>query len=108
MASFELGKCLLVGLLGRNSLEGVNLFLNVGDLLGLGINLVKRCLKLNAKLLVLGNKLIDQSLKAIVARPCISKSGGSCIHVGTRNRGKRAQTAGPQQRESCSNSKGAT
>ena len=108
MAGLKLGKNFLIGLLGRHGKEGIYLFLDVGDLLGLGINLVKRCLKLNAKLLVLGNKLIDQSLKTVVARPRIGKSGGSCIHVGTRDRGKRTQTAGPQQRESCSNSKGAT
>ena len=108
MAGLKLGKNLFVGLLGRHGKEGIYLFLDVIDLLSLGINLAKRCLKLNTKLLVLGNKLINQCLKTVVARPCIGESGGSCIHVGTRNRGKRAQTAGPQQRESCSNSKGAT
>ena len=42
LASLKLGKNLFVGLLGRHGKEGVYLFLDVGNLLSLGINLAKR------------------------------------------------------------------
>ena len=41
MAGLKLGKNLFVGLLGRHGKKGVYLFLDVGNLLGLGINLAK-------------------------------------------------------------------